>query len=619
MSASPVPFGPRGEGGPPLKALAVDIQQNLEAPLREIGEIAENSGSPSRRSRSRCVPGTPRPRPGPRCCATRRTSSSPRPSPCTCWTAERSRETLRGIDTVIVDEIHALARDKRGSHLALSLERLADVTGGRPQRIGLSATQRPIETAARLLVGAAGPSAADARRVAIVDSGHRRGLELSLELPDGELEAVASAQQFAEILDRIAAHVAQHRTTLVFVNTRKLSERVAHELGERLGEDQVAAHHGALSARAPPARRAPAAGRRAASPRGHRLARARHRHRAGRARLPDRLAAQHRHLPAAGGPGQPPAHRSSRAASSTRPPATSWSSAPRCCAAVKRGRLDALHPAERPLDILAQQIVAEMRRGEDWAGEDELFELVRGLGPPPSSPARSSTRSSSWSRRGNPRPAAAGAWPTCTRDQVNGRLRGPPRGPAGRTDLRRRDPRDRRLPGADGAGRRVHRDRQRGLRDRVACRATCSCWAPRRGGSRRSSHGVVRVVDAHGAPPSDPVLAGRGARPHGRAVRGGLPAPRGGGRAAGRARRRRGRCQRVAPAAVRRRARRPPRRSSTTWPPGWPQLGVLPTHGHVVLERFFDESGGMQLVGHAPLRRAAEPGARARRCASASA
>ncbi len=151
--------------------------------------------------------------------------------------------------TVIVDEIHAVAGNKRGSHLALTLERLEYLTSGPLQRIGLSATQRPIQTVARLLVGA-GPERSNpdgSPRCAIVDTGHRRDLDLALELPDDELGAVASAEQMAAILDMIAAHVQEHRTTLVFVNTRRLAERVAHQLGERLGEDQVAAHHGSLS------------------------------------------------------------------------------------------------------------------------------------------------------------------------------------------------------------------------------------------------------------------------------------------------------------------------------------------------------------------------------------
>ena len=156
---------------------------------------------------------------------------------------------LRSVDTVIVDEIHAAARDKRGSHLALSLERLEHVCDRRPQRVGLSATQRPIERIACLLVGA-GPERREpdgTPRCVVVDAGHRRALDLAVELPDGELEAVASAEQLGEVLDRIATHVLGHRTTLVFVNTRRMSERVAHLLAERLGEDAVASHHGSLS------------------------------------------------------------------------------------------------------------------------------------------------------------------------------------------------------------------------------------------------------------------------------------------------------------------------------------------------------------------------------------
>jgi ATP-dependent Lhr-like helicase len=161
---------------------------------------------------------------------------------------------LRHVRTVIVDEVHTLARDKRGSHLALSLERLArlvEASGGHLQRIGLSATQKPLEVVARLLCGVG----ADRPMPEIVDCGHRRGLDVAIELPDAELEAVAPNGQFGEILDRIADLVRQHQTTLVFVNTRKLAERVAHQLAERLdtgpGSDGdsfvVAAHHGSLS------------------------------------------------------------------------------------------------------------------------------------------------------------------------------------------------------------------------------------------------------------------------------------------------------------------------------------------------------------------------------------
>src|SRR5262249_48601980 len=144
-------------------------------------------------------------------------------------TAAKSRERLRRVTTVIVDEIHAVARDKRGAHLMLTLERLEALSERRPQPIGLSATQRAIATIADLLVGAGhAPSlTGDEPRCRIIDLGHRRALDLAIELPGSELEAVASHEQWAEILDKIAAHVGQHRTTLVFVNTRRLAERLA--------------------------------------------------------------------------------------------------------------------------------------------------------------------------------------------------------------------------------------------------------------------------------------------------------------------------------------------------------------------------------------------------------
>src|SRR5204862_370829 len=136
-----------------------------------------------------------------------------------------------------------------GSHRALTIERLERLCHERPVRVGLSATQRPIETVARLLVGAApGTSHPDGRPVCeIVDVGHRRTMDLALELPATELEAVSSREQLDDILDRIATEVEKHRTTLVFVNTRRMSERLAHLLAERLGDDVVASHHGSLS------------------------------------------------------------------------------------------------------------------------------------------------------------------------------------------------------------------------------------------------------------------------------------------------------------------------------------------------------------------------------------
>ncbi|MEO8326612.1 MAG: helicase-related protein, partial [Nitrospirota bacterium] len=166
----------------------------------------------------------------------------------------RSRELLTGVHTVIVDEIHALAPNKRGAHLALSLERLDAVTSRRLVRIGLSATQRPLETVAQFLLGdsahrakAQQPSLFDSSHCHIVDIGHRRQLDLQVEVPKDELGAIATNAIWSEIYDRIADIAGPHRSTLVFVNTRRMAERVAHHLEERLGENQVASHHGSLS------------------------------------------------------------------------------------------------------------------------------------------------------------------------------------------------------------------------------------------------------------------------------------------------------------------------------------------------------------------------------------
>jgi ATP-dependent Lhr-like helicase len=156
-------------------------------------------------------------------------------------TAAKSREILKSVETVIVDEIHAVADDKRGAHLALSLERLNQLTGKRLTRIGLSATQKPIDIIAHFLTGS------DSTDPAIVQIGHRRQMDLAIEVPPSELGPVASNEMWGEIYDRLAQLANQHSSTLIFVNTRRLAERVAHHLGERLGRAAVAAHHGSLS------------------------------------------------------------------------------------------------------------------------------------------------------------------------------------------------------------------------------------------------------------------------------------------------------------------------------------------------------------------------------------
>ena len=232
----------------PLKALGNDIQKNLQEPLAEITRAGRRQGLPLQDIRAAVRSGdTP---------ATERQRMIARPphilitTPESLYillTAERSRQMLKRAHTVIVDEIHAVAGDKRGAHLALSLERL-DALAGRPlQRIGLSATQKPMEDIACLLVGARRLRRDGTPKCAIVDVGHKRELDLSIEVPDQELGPITSHALWAEVYDRIVQQIQSHRTTLVFVHTRRLVERVAHQLTDRLGEGKVLAHHGSLS------------------------------------------------------------------------------------------------------------------------------------------------------------------------------------------------------------------------------------------------------------------------------------------------------------------------------------------------------------------------------------
>src|SRR6267143_1734089 len=200
----------------PLKALSADIHKNLAEPRREMRRIAEEMGSPP-------VGIT----------AAVRSGDTPQ--------AERSREMLRTARVVIVDEIHAVLESRRGAHLALSLERLDHVCGRRLQRVGLSATQKPIEEVARFLVG---PGNSDC---AIIDRGHKRRIDLEIEVPGSPLEAVMSREIWQETYKRLVELIESHRTTLIFVNTRRLSERMAFQLSERLGAEHVAAHHGSLA------------------------------------------------------------------------------------------------------------------------------------------------------------------------------------------------------------------------------------------------------------------------------------------------------------------------------------------------------------------------------------
>src|SRR2546421_7173353 len=226
----------------PLKALGNDIQKNLEVPLGEILALAGERGLLMPEIRTAVRTGDT--------LAHERRAMLKRPphilvtTPESLYillTAASSRAILRDVETVIVDEIHAVADDKRGAHLALSLERLEALTHTPPVRIGLSATQKPIEEVAHFLTGSG------RHDPVTVNIGHRRELDLAVETPASQLGPVASNEMWDEIYDRIAELVRQHRSTLVFVNTRRIAERVAHQLAERLGEDVVAAHHGSLA------------------------------------------------------------------------------------------------------------------------------------------------------------------------------------------------------------------------------------------------------------------------------------------------------------------------------------------------------------------------------------
>jgi ATP-dependent helicase Lhr and Lhr-like helicase len=226
----------------PLKALGNDIQKNLEVPLSEILQMAGERGllMPEIRTAVRT---------GDTLMPERRAMLKRPPhilvtTPESLYillTAEKSRAILRDVETVIVDEIHAVADDKRGAHLALSLERLEALTYRPPVRIGLSATQKPIDEVAHFLTGNGRPAPV------IVDVGHKRKLDLAVEVPGSSLGPITTNEMWDEVYNRLVELVEQHRSTLVFVNTRRLAERIAHHLGERLGEDNVAAHHGSLS------------------------------------------------------------------------------------------------------------------------------------------------------------------------------------------------------------------------------------------------------------------------------------------------------------------------------------------------------------------------------------
>ena len=607
----------------PLKALSTDIQRNLEEPLEEIAAIAEELGYPSANIRTML-------RTGDTTQKDRQQIIKHPPhilitTPESLYlmlTAARSREILRTVKTVIVDEIHALVRDKRGSHLSLSLARL-DHVAGRAARIGLSATIKPLEYAAQFLVGSQQGSEvtgqgsrseeeqaeqrgsardqilrsaqhdgqdAQSQDCSIIDAGHKRDLDLAIEVPSTDLEAVCPGPQWADTYDKVADLIREHDTTLVFVNTRRLAERVAHNLSERLGEEHVASHHGSLSKER-------------------------------RQRLEQRLKdgdlkalvataslelgidigsvdlvvqlesprSMTTFLQRVGRSG----HALTRTPKGRLFP-TTRDELIECAAlvrAVRAGRLDSFYPPDAPLDILAQQIVAECAC-EPW-DETKLFELVKKAKP----------------------------YASLTRDQYDDIIEMMSEGI---------------LVGTGRAASYLHRDRINGvLRGKRGARMTaimCGGAIPDVADYRvlaepdgtfvgtldedfsiesmagdifllgttswvitRIEPGIVRVADAHGAPPTVPFWLGE--------------APS----------RTRELSQEVSSLRREVAERVDDKQAAMAWlseQAGLPDvaaeqvaryvkaqkdsIGIVPSDTDIVFERFFDDSGGMQLVVHAP-------------------
>jgi ATP-dependent helicase Lhr and Lhr-like helicase len=397
----------------PLKALSNDIQRNLQFPLEGIQQELAEMGLPEVNIRTLVRTGdTP---------AAERTAMTKRPphivvtTPESLYillTSEGGRRMLQTVRTLIVDEIHAVVGDKRGSHLALSIERLEQLTRdfgirnadfgfrvdnqrqdheaaqvpqqeirnpkseirNRLTRIGLSATQRPIEEVARFLVGTSNIENSGTPNCAIIDSGHARQLDLAIELPESPLQAVMSGEVWDEVYDRLAQLIRQHKTTLVFVNTRRLAERVARHLGERIGDENIAAHHGSLA-------------------REQRLA-AEQRLKAGElsalvatASLELGIDIGDVNLVCQLASTRSIASFLQRVGRSNHTVAgfpkgrifpLSRDELVECAAiidSVRRGELDRLDIPSQPLDILAQQIVAAVS-AEEWS-EDDLFDMIR--------------------------------------------------------------------------------------------------------------------------------------------------------------------------------------------------------------------------------------------------
>ena len=576
----------------PLKALSNDIQRNLEGPLAGIREALREQGLPEVEVRTAVRTGdTP---------SAERDRMRRMPPHIVVTTpeslyillgSESGRGMLKTTRTVIVDEIHALAPNKRGAHLLLSLERLEALCDRPLQRVGLSATQKPIEAVARYLAGSRpdGPQA----ECTIIDTGHRRARDLALEVPSSPLEAVMSADVWAQIYDRLAELIEEHRTTLIFVNTRRMAERAARQISERLGQDHVAAHHGSLSKE-----------QRLDSER--RLQRGLLKALVATASLELGIDIGDVELVCQIGSPRSIASflqrvgRSGHAVGGTpkgRLFPLSRDDLVECAAlidSVNRGELDQLVIPDQPLDVLAQQIVAEVS-AQQW-NVDALFDLVRRAWP-----YRAVTRETFetivrmlaegfTSRRGR-----RGA--LIHYDAVNGVLRG------------RRGSRLTALTSGgtipDTADYQVVLEPEAQVIGTVNEDFAVESLAGdifQLGNTSyrilRVERGIVRVEDARGEPPSIPFWLGE---------------------APGRSDELSRAVSRLRAEAVARLRVDPTAKELLRWlvheigavqpaaeqiaeylATSYAALGCLPTQDTLVLERFFDETGGMQLVIHSP-------------------
>ncbi len=601
----------------PLKALSNDIQKNLAAPLEEIAALAalrqtqgdgcEDQGRPHPLGEGTLSgEGTfPEIRVGVRTGDTpqaERQKMAKKPPHILITTPESlyilltsvsGRRGLKGVNTLILDEIHAVADDKRGSHLSLSVERLCALSENPVVRIGLSATQRPIEEIAKLLVGNDFIGADGKPACTIVDTGHAREIDLALQLPEQELGPIASHELWGETLDAVAGLVQAHDTTLVFVNTRRLVERVSHQLSARLGEDAVVAHHGSLS-------------------RATRLD-AEKRLKTGQVKVCVATASLELGIdigdvdlvcqigsPRSIGVLLQRVGRSGHSVGGmpkgrlfplTRDELTECVALAR---AVRRRNLDTLSIPPWPVDVLAQQIVAACAQ-EEWA-EDDLYTLFRRAYPYRELPREKFDQTIETLSEGFARRHGRGA-AYLHRDGVNGKVKGRRGAPLAAMTSGGAIPEnadyDVIAEPEDTFVGTVNEDFAiESLKGDVFLLGN-NAWK-----IRRVESGRVRVEDAHGQPPTIPFWLGEAP---GRTdelsdevseLREGIDRLLDSEPGSGAARE-----WVVTESGV---DAEPVRQLVAYIEEGKRVLGVTPSKNRVVAERFFDESGGMQLVIHAP-------------------